>query len=197
MSTLFAQVNALKDDVYTDSFFMSFVCVGSFCTIPACLLTILFLYPCLPKCFESGLVPSIAVASLAMMTWMLWTTVMTTNHRDAVEDLLAQLTSSMDTLISSSLSDSIELVKTAHNTWKFTGTVADPALVTIFTWDFRFGNFEPRHNISLGHRAHGKLPHKLQADQPSLRHTCRPGTKPQWHSKRSSCVETRFLRLRH
>ena len=56
------------------------------------------------------------------MIWMLWTTVVTTNHRDAVEDLLGQLTSSMDTLISDSLSDALELVKTAHSTWKFTGT---------------------------------------------------------------------------
>ena len=52
---------------------------------------------------------------------MLWTTQVTLHHRDAVEDLLTQLTNSMDVLLSDALTDSIEMVKAAHTTWKFTG----------------------------------------------------------------------------
>ena len=111
----------LKKDAYTDSFFMSFICTTVLSTITACLLTTLFLRPCLPESSQSRMFCSVGVAALAITTWMLWTTVVTTNHRDAVEDLLTQLTSSMDTLISDALSDALELVKTAHSTWKFTG----------------------------------------------------------------------------
>ena len=108
--------------MYVSSFFVSFVCTTLLSTITACLLTALFLYPCFPESNQSRLFCSVGVAALATAIWIIWTIVVTTNHRAAVEDLLAQLTSSIDTLVTDALSDALELVKTAHSTWKFTGT---------------------------------------------------------------------------
>ena len=97
--------------------------IATFC---ACLLTALYLEPrvaCLSAILHGRghLVFSITTVCGALVLAMLWTTQVTLHHRDAVEDLLTQLTNSMDVLLSDALTDSIEMVKAAHTTWKFTG----------------------------------------------------------------------------
>ena len=63
------------------------------------------------------------IALLVLMIVLLWTIVVTTNHRDAVDDLLEQLANSTDTILRSSLENAAKMVKQATNTWQFTGAI--------------------------------------------------------------------------
>ena len=65
---------------------------------------------------------SCAVVVLVLVLFVLWTILATTSHRDTVDDLFRQLTSSMDTLLEASLASSQKMVKQAHHIWQLTGS---------------------------------------------------------------------------
>ena len=56
-----------------------------------------------------------------LLVTVLWTILVTTHHRTAVEDLMEQLANSTDTALGASLTDAQKMLKQAHNTWQFTG----------------------------------------------------------------------------
>ena len=62
-----------------------------------------------------------SVIALVTLIGLLWVGQIATWHRDAVDDLMHQLVTSMDTQLLASLQASIKMVKEAHNTWTFTG----------------------------------------------------------------------------
>ena len=87
------------------------------------------------------LVASIAVLWLLLV--LLWTSLVSTNHREAVDDLMVQLANSTDTVLQSSLADAKKMVKQATTTWQLSGApVSD--LTNISVWatnlleDFQF-----------------------------------------------------------
>jgi tellurite resistance protein TehA-like permease len=87
-------------------------------------LITLFLLPvklprsCPGTCFNYLVISAIALVTLIGVLWIGQTA---TYHRDAADDLMHQLVSSMDTQLLASLQGSIKMVKEAHNTWSFTG----------------------------------------------------------------------------
>ena len=64
---------------------------------------------------------TIAIVGLLLLVVLLWTILVSTNHRDAVDDLMVQLANATDTVLQSSLNDAKKMVKQATNTWQFTG----------------------------------------------------------------------------
>ena len=52
---------------------------------------------------------------------MLWTALLTTHHRSAVEDLFSQVTTSMNEMLKTVLSDTNKLAKQSAQVWHFTG----------------------------------------------------------------------------
>ena len=88
-----------------------------------------------------GLV-GITIVGLLLLVVLLWTIMISTNHREAVDDLMIQLADSTDTVLQSSLSDAMKMVKQATNTWKFTGApITDLSNLNVWATDL-FKDFQ-------------------------------------------------------
>ena len=115
-------VSALPKDAYS-SFILP-------CTYATIVLGFLFfaticcvlLLPHLADVVPYGrLILSVCWIVLIGVTFLVWLTSLTTHHRSAVEDLFSQITTSMNEIFNSTLSDSNKLAKQSSQIWYFTG----------------------------------------------------------------------------
>ena len=70
---------------------------------------------------------------MLLLVVTLWTILISTHHRDAVDDLMLQLANSTDTMLEASLVSARTMVKQATNIWQFTGAPVT-ALTSVSVW---------------------------------------------------------------
>ena len=85
-------------------------------------------------------VPRVLLVGSIAVLWLLlvlsWTSLVSMNHRNAVDDLMVQLANSTDTVLQSSLVDAKKMVQQATTTWQLSGApVSDLTSTSVWATD--------------------------------------------------------------
>ena len=75
----------------------------------------------------------LGIPAVAALVLLAWTIQISTNHRSAVEDLMAQTTNTMDTYLNETLHANTKMLKQSVNTWSLTGA-AVTGLSSLDSW---------------------------------------------------------------
>ena len=73
---------------------------------------------------------AVLLVILVVLIMTLWTILVSSQHKLAVDDLMLQLINSTDTIFEASLVDALKAVKEATNTWQLTGAISTGSELT-------------------------------------------------------------------